>query len=186
MHKFWNFSQNGVSTDPIYIHSSIKQRFGDEFQKQIKQQHGVYTKTNLQVAPSLQFSKHAVEYKQLPSGNEKELQDQHLMDELDKSPKSKEEIGEPLMKDEMVSPLVSIVEYDTAQTIIEELRKIKPAGIYYYGSKGSKAHQLVQDQVQSAYFITNDSPLQQCNVFAPFKHAGACGLGRIKGYEGIR
>lgn len=186
MHKFWNFSQSGVTVDPIYVTSSIKQKFSEAFQRQVKKQFGVYTKTNMQVAPSMHSSKKNSDLNKVPYSNIKDASgvDGLLMDDDEKALKKQGEIGIPLMKDEQTSPLVSIIEYDTIETVIQELKGLKPTGIHYYGTAGSKAQKKLEMQIKSAYFIINDSPLQQCNVFAPLKHGNACGLGRIKGFDG--
>ena len=186
MHKFWNFSQSGVTIDPIYVTSSIRQKFCEAFQKQVKSQFGVHTKTNMQVAPSMKRSRRNSQTNQVPYSNIKEAgNDGMLLDDDEKISKKKDDIGIPLMKDDETSPLVSIIEYDTIETVIQELKGLKPTGVHYYGNSGSKAQKKLELEIRSQYFIINDSPLQQCNVFAPLKHYNACGLGRIKGYDGI-
>ena len=185
MHKFWNFSQSGVANDPIYVHKSITEKFKTEFQRQIKLQYGVHTRTNMQVAPTMRYTRNiqALELNDIHSIDNRTLPPEGS-DELSPSTRKKADIDVPLMQGEQASSLVAMIEYDTIETVISELRRTNVTGVHYYGATGSKSRKLLEERVRSAYFILNDSPLQQCNVFAPLKNAYACGLGKIRGLEG--
>lgn len=183
MHKFWNFSQSGVASDPVFVHNSITEKFRVEFQKQVKRQHGVHPRTNFQVAPTMRFSGSnkggVVELNQLKVDGEKPLAEDEL-----KQKKPKADIDEPLMQDDQGSSLVSLVAFASADEVVAELWKSKCSGLHYYGATGASTRKLLEERLRSAYFIVNDSPLQQCNVFAPLGNGRACGLGTLKGFDG--
>jgi acyl-CoA reductase-like NAD-dependent aldehyde dehydrogenase len=185
MHKFWNFSQSGVANDPIFVAKSVTEKFKLEFERQVKRQYGVHTRTNLQVASTLRYARNVqgLELNDLHAMNDRE---QPLDGNSNKvAPiKRSTDIDVPLMQDEQGSSLVSMVEFDTIETVINELTKSKVSGIHYYGASGSKARKLLEERLRSPYFIVNDSPLQQCNIFSPLGNRYGCGLGRIKGFEG--
>lgn len=101
-----------------------------------------------------------------------------------KQDKGKADIDEPLMKDELGSSFVNLMQFDVIDTVVTELRKTNMAGLHYYGSGSSKNRKLLEERLRSAYLVINDSPLQPCNVFAPLGHYHASGLGRIKGFDG--
>ena len=186
MHKFWNFSQSGIANDPVFVHKSVTEKFKAEFQNQVKRQYGVHTRTNMQVAPTMKFSRNVQghELNDLQTPDEKQRPVDTATNGLS-TPKKKADIDEPLMQDESGSSLVSMIEFDTIETVITELRKLTTTGVHYYGATGSTSRKLLEERVRSAYFLVNDSPLQQCNVFAPLGNSYACGLGKVRGFEGI-
>ena len=128
----------------------------------------------MQVAPTMKFSRNVqgLELNELQNDDEKKKPVDAGTENIS-TPKRRADIDEPLMQDDQGSSLVSMIEYDTIEQVIAELRKLNPTGIHYYGSTGSTSRKLLEERVRSPYFIVNDSPLQQCNVFAPLGHARA-------------
>ena len=184
MHKFWNFSQSGIACDPIYVHKSMIEKLKFEFQKQVKRQYGVHPRTNTQVVPTISLTKDKLHFEM--NNIDSPTNKIGLSDNESNLKKKKGDIDMPLIQDsEGSSSLITVIEFDTIETVISELRNLNPTAIHYYGATGSRSRKSLEEKVRSAYFILNDSPLQQCNVFAPFKHGYACGLGKIKGWEGM-
>lgn len=143
------------------MHADIKDSLLNNLQKAVRNQHGIHA--NVSILSSTGQSGIAAGIKD--AGDV----------QLNQVAPAGQGIEAPLMKDEIGSPLINIQVYTDISTVIEEINRIRPSTICYFGQQDGAMRQRIERSTNSQIFAVNDCPVQSGNIAAPLGSPYLCG-----------
>lgn len=184
--KFYNAGQTCVAPDYILAHKDIKEKLIEEIKQQIKNFYGENPKESKDFARIINerhFDRivNLIEGEKIIEGGifdrEQKYISPTLLDKI--SWKSK------IMQEEIFGPVLPIIEYESEEEFIDEIKKReKPLAMYIF-TEDKKFKNRILTSLSSGGVCVNDTIMHISSTSLPFGGVGRSGIGSYHGKAGF-
>lgn len=177
--KFINCGQTCIAPDYLFVHSSLKQRFIEQFQAFVSSEFGenpLQSPFYGRIINSHHFDRLSllIEQDKVIFGGKTIREQNYISPTLIDSPAP----DSPIMNEEIFGPLLPILTFDTIDSVLDHLRlQERPLALYYFGSKNKD----IVDKTTSGGCCINDTIMHIVPHSLPFGGVGNSGLGAYHG-----
>lgn len=184
--KFLNGGQTCIAPDYVLVHKDIKEKFLDEFKKQIIKIQGENPKGSesyVRIINKRNFERliQLVDKDKIYYGGERNPDDLYI------SPTVMHNISfeDKVMQDEIFGPILPVIEFDNLDEMITKVKqRPKPLALYVFTKKESVKKKIL-NEISFGGGCVNDTIMHLTNPKLPFGGVGSSGMGSYHGKMGF-
>lgn len=180
--KFLNSGQTCVAPDFVYVERSVGEEFKALLKNQIQQAYGIEPKSSPDYGRIIS-EKHFARLKgflkkeNIYYGGDTDITEKYISPTILQNTKWNEEV----MQEEIFGPILPILEFETLNDVIDELKKRpKPLALYCF-SESTKNIEHILDNLSSGGVCINDCIVHLGNPNLPFGGVGNSGMNHYHG-----
>ncbi|WP_311775136.1 aldehyde dehydrogenase [Alkalihalobacillus sp. TS-13] len=180
--KFTNAGQTCIAPDYLYVHEQVKAELITKIKKYIDEFYGANPLENPEITHIVnmnhfqRLSRYLEDGRIITGGKKDE-------GSLSIEPTLIDQVGwsDPVMQEEIFGPILPVMEYDSIDQVIHDVRKYpKPLALYLF-SESVEQQRRVMDSLSFGGGCINDTLVHVASPYLPFGGVGESGTGSYHG-----